>query len=152
MLSRFLLTILLFAAPVSAHALTMKECGEKYHSAQKAGTLAGLGWNAFRAQNCASGSSEPSASAAPSAPPAGTPSAEVAAAATPAAVSTATGSDPVFPAAISPSFSQDSPSKARRLTCLEQYRANKKNGGNGGLKWIQKGGGYYSLCSKHLRG
>jgi hypothetical protein len=23
---------------------------------------------------------------------------------------------------------------------------------NGGLKWIQRGGGYYSMCNKHLKG
>ncbi len=32
-------------------------------------------------------------------------------------------------------------------TCLDQYNANKASGGNGGLKWIQKGGGYYSQCN-----
>jgi hypothetical protein len=37
-------------------------------------------------------------------------------------------------------------------TCLDQYRANKANNGNGGLKWIQKGGGYYSQCNKALKG
>jgi hypothetical protein len=29
-------------------------------------------------------------------------------------------------------------------TCLDQYNANKVTNGNGGLKWIQKGGGYYT--------
>ena len=28
-------------------------------------------------------------------------------------------------------------------TCVDQYNANKATNGNGGLKWIQKGGGYY---------
>lgn len=37
-------------------------------------------------------------------------------------------------------------------TCLDQYHANKAGGGNGGLKWIQKGGGYYSECNKRLKG
>ena len=37
-------------------------------------------------------------------------------------------------------------------TCLDQYRANKTGNGNGGLKWIQKGGGYYSECNKRLKG
>jgi len=27
-----------------------------------------------------------------------------------------------------------------------------KENGNGGLKWIQKGGGYYSECNKQLKG
>ena len=37
-------------------------------------------------------------------------------------------------------------------TCLDQYKANKANNGNGGLKWIQKGGGYYSQCNAKLKG
>ena len=31
------------------------------------------------------------------------------------------------------------------------YNANKSGTGNGGLKWIQKGGGYYSECTKRLK-
>jgi hypothetical protein len=49
-------------------------------------------------------------------------------------------------------YSKDSASKARRETCLDQYKANKANNGNGSLKWIQKGGGYYSECTKKLKG
>jgi hypothetical protein len=49
-------------------------------------------------------------------------------------------------------YSKDSAGKARRETCLDQYRANKANNGNGGLKWIQKGDGYYSECTKKLKG
>ena len=37
-------------------------------------------------------------------------------------------------------------------TCLDQYNANKSTGGNGSMKWIMKGGGYYSECNKHLKG
>ena len=37
-------------------------------------------------------------------------------------------------------------------TCLQQYYANKENNALGGLKWIQKGGGYYSLCNSRLKG
>jgi hypothetical protein len=36
-------------------------------------------------------------------------------------------------------------------TCLDQYNANKTTGGNAGLKWIQSGGGYYSLCNARLK-
>ncbi len=36
-------------------------------------------------------------------------------------------------------------------TCLDQYKANKASNGNGGLRWIQKGGGYYSECNKRLK-
>ena len=34
----------------------------------------------------------------------------------------------------------------------DQYRANKASTGNGGLRWIQKGGGYWSECDKQLKG
>jgi hypothetical protein len=36
-------------------------------------------------------------------------------------------------------------------TCLDQYRANKATGANGGLRWIQKGDGYYSECVRRLK-
>ena len=36
-------------------------------------------------------------------------------------------------------------------TCLDQYNENKAGAGNGGLNWIQKGGGYYSECNKRLK-
>jgi hypothetical protein len=58
----------------------------------------------------------------------------------------------VFPTTVSPKYSGESAGKARMQTCLDQYRANKANGGNGGLKWIEKGGGYYSECNKCLKG
>ncbi|MGO9722111.1 MAG: hypothetical protein ACLPIG_06935 [Methylocella sp.] len=58
----------------------------------------------------------------------------------------------VFPSAISPAHASEKPGKARLKTCLDQYNANKASNANGGLKWIQKGGGYYSECSKRLRG
>jgi hypothetical protein len=58
---------------------------------------------------------------------------------------------PVFPSAVDPKYSKLSAGKAREQTCLDQYHANKSNGGNAAMKWIQKGGGYYSACSKHLK-
>ncbi len=36
-------------------------------------------------------------------------------------------------------------------TCLDQYRANKESGSNGGLVWIQQSGGYYTECNQHLK-
>ena len=33
-----------------------------------------------------------------------------------------------------------------------KYKANKATSANGGLKWIMKGGGYYSECNKQLKG
>ena len=58
----------------------------------------------------------------------------------------------VFPSAISPNYANEKPYKARRKTCSDQFKANKATNANGGLKWIQKDGGYWSECNKHLQG
>ena len=58
----------------------------------------------------------------------------------------------VFPTAVSPKYTNESAGKARMHTCLDQYRANKASNGNAGLRWIAKGGGYYSECNKRLKG
>jgi hypothetical protein len=128
------------AAPISgAHALTMKECSAKYKAAQDSGSLKGMKWNDFRKAECGA------APAAGAAPPATTTAARPAATA-------ARPSDAVFPSAVAPKYSSESAGKARMHTCLDQYNANKTGTGNGGLKWIQKGGGYYSECNKRLKG
>jgi len=85
-----------------------------------------------------------SAAAPAGGPPAATPAA---APATPR-----TSGNAVFPSTVSPKYSTESPGKARMHTCLDQYNANKATNGNGGLKWIEKGGGYYSECNKQLKG
>ena len=136
------------AAPISgAHALTMKECSAKYKAAQDSGALKGMKWNDFRKAECGTGASAlPStAPAAGAAPPATTTAARPAAPA-------ARPSDAVFPSAVAPKYSAESAGKARMHTCLDQYNANKATNANGGLKWIQKGGGYYSECNKQLKG
>jgi hypothetical protein len=84
------------------------------------------------------------ASTAPTAPTA--PAAAATAPASPAAAGAA-----VFPSAVSPKYATQKAGDARMHTCLDQYHANKAANGNGGLKWIQKGGGYYSECSKKLK-
>jgi hypothetical protein len=58
---------------------------------------------------------------------------------------------PVFPAAVAPKYASLKPSSGRMKTCLDQYRANKTANANGGMMWIQKGGGYFSACSKQLK-
>jgi hypothetical protein len=65
---------------------------------------------------------------------------------------TAAPSTAVFPTAIAPAYAKEKPGKARMKTCDDQYKANKATNANGGLKWIQKGGGYWSECNKHLKG
>ncbi|MBV8962191.1 MAG: hypothetical protein JOY67_09450 [Hyphomicrobiales bacterium] len=126
-----------------AQALTSKECSVKYKAAKEAGTLNGQKWNDFRKAECGS--------EAAAAPADGAAAAAAPAAAAPATTTAAAG-NVVFPSAISPKFSNEKPGQQRRHTCSEQYQANKANGGNGDLKWIQKGGGYWSQCNKHLKG
>jgi hypothetical protein len=58
----------------------------------------------------------------------------------------------VFPTAIAPAYANEKPGKARMKTCDDQYKANKATNANGGLKWIEKGGGYWSECNKRLKG
>src|ERR1700748_2450117 len=161
----------------SAQALTMKECSAKYKEAQTAGTLKGTSWNDFRKAECgptaaAAPAAAPStaattgaaptntAAARPAAPPAPPPSPAptpappptTTAPPRPAAPAPAAMGNAVFPAAVSPKYTQESQGKARMHTCLDQYNANKASNANGGMKWIQKGGGYYSECNKRLRG
>ena len=135
-----ILAALAFQA-TSANALTMAECSAKYKEAKTAGTLNGMKWNDFRKAQCGS-----EASAAPAAAPAA-----AAPAPKPMAAPVAVG-NAVVPSAVDSKYSKDSAGKARMLTCLDQYKSNKANNGNGGMKWIQKGGGYYSECNKHLKG
>lgn len=126
------------AADDSAKSLTMKQCSAKYQAAKDAGTDNGVKWNDFRKAECGPG-------------------------ADPVALSTDGNSEPAaptvaapkgvkFPTAISAKFSNESAGKARMHTCLEQYHALKDANALGGLKWVQKGGGYYSLCNARLKG
>ena len=111
----------LAALPLAA--LTMQECSAAYKQAQASGTLGGTTWQEFRKAKC--GGPAPGGSAyLPGA---------------------------VFPRAIAPKYSSEKPGKARMLTCLDQYRLNKASNANGGLKWVQKGGGFYSECNRRLR-
>jgi phosphate ABC transporter phosphate-binding protein len=58
----------------------------------------------------------------------------------------------IFPSAISPAYANEKPYKGRLKTCSDQFKANQATNANGGLKWIQKGGGdYWSECNKHLQ-
>ena len=139
-----------FAATSPVQALTAQECSAKYQAAKAAGTLAGKKWNDFRKAECGS-----DATAAPAAAPAAAAPAAPAAkkeAATPAAAPAMPAGPAVFPSAVDPKYSKETAGKARMHTCVDQYNANKTANANGGLKWIQKGGGYYSECSKKLKG
>jgi hypothetical protein len=141
-----------------AQALTAQECSAKYQAAKTAGTLNGQKWNDFRKAQC--GADATPTAAAPAAAPAEPKSAETKAAeAKPkketkkeATAPAAPAGPAVFPSAVDPKYSKETEGKARMHTCVDQYNANKATNANGGMKWIQKGGGYYSECTKKLKG
>jgi len=147
-----------FAALVAtapAQALTTQECSAKYQAAKSAGTLNGQKWNDFRKAQCGADATAAAPAAAPAAPPAAAPAApaapkEAKKEAAPAAAAPA--GNAVFPTAVDAKYSKETAGKARMHTCLDQYKANKAANGNGGLKWIEKGGGYYSECNTKLKG
>jgi hypothetical protein len=143
------------AATSSAQALTSQECSAKYQAAKTAGTLNGQKWNDFRKAECGS-----AAAAAPAATPAAAPAAPAAPKeaeakpkkeAAPAAAPAAPAGPAVYPSAVDPKYAKETAGKGRMHTCLDQYNANKASNGNGGMKWIAKGGGYYSDCNKKLK-
>jgi hypothetical protein len=145
-----------FAAVSPAQALSTTECSAKYQAAKSAGTLGGQKWNDFRKAQCGADATPAAAPAAAPAPapapaaeakPAPAPKPMAAAPAAPVAVGNA-----VFPSAVDPKYASESAGKARMHTCVDQYNANKAGNGNGGMKWIMKGGGYYSECNKKLKG
>jgi hypothetical protein len=138
------------ATSAPASALSMTECSAKYKAAQTAGTLSGQKWNDFRKAECgADTTAKPSAvpNAASPAPKAAEAKPKTAPAAPPAPIGNAS-----YPSAVDAKYSKESAGKARMHTCLDQYNANKTANANGGLKWIEKGGGYYSECNKKLKG
>lgn len=157
-----------------AQALTMQECSAKYSAAKAGGTLGDRSWNDFRKEQCGTGdvAEKPATTTVAQAKSEqkGEPKAEAKSDTKSDVKSddkaskskrTSARSDKgdakpsgpaVFPAAISPKHAKEKESKQRQLTCLDQYRANKATNSNGGLKWIQKGGGYYSECNKKLKG
>ena len=146
------------ATSAFAQQTILQECGANWQAAKAAGSVpAGQTWPQFLSQ-CRAAKATPAA--APAAAPApvapavvkppvvAAPAKPVAPVAVPAPVAGAA----VFPNAIDAKYSTLKAGKQRENTCLDQYKINKTNGGNGGLNWIQKGGGYYSQCNKLLKG
>ena len=150
-----------FALTSQAQALTAQECSAKYQAAKTAGTLGGQKWNDFRKAQCGA-----DATAAPRLRPPlrlrpprrkeakkeAAPKEAAKKEAAPAAAPAAPSGPAVYPSAVDPKYSKETAGKARMHTCVDQYNANKATNANGGLKWIQKGGGYYSECTKKLKG
>ena len=131
-------SVAVFAMATPASALTMKECSAKYKIAQKDGSAKSVKWNDFRKAQCgADATAEPDVSMDTEEEP------EKATVAAPKGVQ--------FPKAISAKYSSESAGKGRLHTCVDAYHQNKANNTLGSLKWIQKGGGYYSLCNTKLK-
>ena len=125
------------AMPVSA--LSMRECSAAYKAARGSNTLGGMSWQEFRKAKCGPGAPAPGVG-------------QGAAKGGPGAGGSAYLPGAIFPSAVAPKYRDETPGKARMHTCLDQYRLNKTSNANGGLKWIQKGGGYYSECNRRLKG
>lgn len=165
------LTAMLLASP--AQALSSHDCSVKYQAAVAAGSLNGMKYADFRKANCGADATADTAAApatttpaatTPAAKPATKPAKTVAAAddgepnitntehtAEPAAPTMPAPKGVVFPKAVDAKYASESAGKARMHTCLDQYHTNKTNNALGGLKWIQKGGGFYSLCNARLK-
>ncbi|PYD61079.1 hypothetical protein CFR73_04520 [Novacetimonas maltaceti] len=147
-------------SPVTGQAReTSKSCHQKFVAARTAGTLNGQTYKAFKAAQCDDAATPATAAtpAAPAAPattgaPAEAPKATPPAAAPAAAAVAPAATNATLPSAISPKYAKEATGKARLHTCLDQYNANKAANANGGLRWIQRGGGYYSVCNAHLKG
>ncbi len=144
------------AAPMAsapAQALTSQECSAKYQAAKKDGSLGTMKWNDFRKAQCgadATPAATPTAAAPAAPPPAAEPKTTAKKEAAPTMPSMPMG-NAVFPSAVDAKYAKESAGKARLHTCVDQYNANKTTNGNGGMKWIEKGGGYYSECNKKLK-
>ena len=131
------------ASTSTGGGLSMKECSVKYQAAKESASLGGLKWNDFRKAKCSADAAEDETVPAPS---------EANYTNEPEKPTITAPRGVKFPRSVSSKFSTESAGKARMHTCLDQYYANKENNALGGLKWIQKGGGYYSLCNAHLKG
>jgi hypothetical protein len=58
----------------------------------------------------------------------------------------------VFPTVIAPKYAGEKDlDKALTKTCADQFTANKASNANGGLKWVEKDGGYYAECISRLK-
>ena len=139
-----------FAATAPAQALTTQECSAKYQAAKTAGTLAGQKWNDFRKAQCADAAAAPAA-----APllrrrwrPSPLPRRKLRPQPPPRRRQD--------PQCSHPPWMQNTPRKPpARPGCIPasiNTTPTRTSNGNGGMKWIEKGGGYYSECNKKLKG
>ena len=139
--------LFLAAAPAQAQDAVMKACGEQWQAAKASGTSLGVTWPVFLAECRAAQAQKPVEGPGPVSAPKRSPMPKP----EPAAQPNRPAGTPKFPTKIEPQFADLRPSQARQKTCSAQYQANKADGGNAGLKWREKGGGYWSLCNQRLK-
>ena len=126
----------------SSQKLSMKECSAKYQTAKADDSLNGMKWNDFRKSECGANASDDDT----------VPSFDEANYSTePESPVTAAPRGVSFPRGIARKFLSETPAKQRMHTCLEEYYSNKDADTLNGLRWIQKGGGYYSICNARLK-
>ncbi len=124
--------------------LTVKDCSAKYQAAKAAGTLNGSTWNQFRKSDCTTDTQDApdEADVAKDAPDPVEP-AVIANVSVPKGVK--------MPKATDAQYADLTAGKARMRTCVDAYHANKDAGTLNGLRWIQKGGGFYSICNSKIK-
>ena len=124
--------------------LSVKECSALYQSAKAANTLNGMKWNDFRSTKCTTDTQDApdDADVAKDAPDPVEP-AVIANVSVPKGVK--------MPKAVNAQYADQSAGKARMHTCVDAYHANKDAGTLNGLRWIQKGGGFYSICNSKIK-
>jgi hypothetical protein len=142
-----------FSAVPAGAQNRLKTCNDEWNAMKANNTVGDKKYADFRKECLARTAAAPgeAPTAAPAAP--ATPKAAAPRAAAPkSAAAPAAAGEAVFPSEVSSKYSTLPAGKARMQTCLDQYKANKDSNANGGLKWIEKGGGYWSECSKKLKG
>ena len=168
------------AMPASAQQAVMKECGDQWQKAKAAKKTGGKTWPKFLAEcraKQAKGTKPKKDTASKKAKKAKSSSKKASAkkdkmekkakskaksksAAKPKAKSSkkakSNSAKPTgrmsFPRKVNSKYKYLPAGQQRMKTCADKYNANKAKGsGNGGLKWIVKGGGYWSECNKSLK-
>ena len=126
----------LTASEQNPKPLSFKTCGEKYRAAKADGSLGERKWTEFRSDVCGIAAS-------------------TAQKRSPVVQSEAAASEMLrrvaFPGEVAKEFADQKPAQQRMRTCLKSYHSNKQAGTLAGLRWVQKGGGYYSQCTAKLK-
>ncbi len=135
----------------TADAISSKDCHEQFTTAKKAGKIKDQSFKEYKTENCKSDNAAKNEVKKSYTKEIKKDKITHNTASKEAAMSSVVAGDAVFPDAIDSKFAKEKEGTARMHTCLEQYKTNKTNNKNGNLKWIQKGGGYYSECMKHMK-